>query len=418
MLTQLVCIGDGHFSRNARQVDRLKALDTIIAEGLALPKLGAWVWPGDLFHGLHTTHVQDRNELADRLVVMANAAPVIGCRGNHDPSGELRIFERLRTKWPITLDESPVVRGVVLATGQAATFFVLPWPERAGLVGEGVAHADVGEVARQSLDALFMDAAAKLERAQADGDVTFFLTHASITGAVASNGQPQVGQGIEVDASMLARLGPIFKVAGHIHKPQEIAGAIYPGSICALDFGEIHEHRFLVVDYDSPLDYIVRSVTLDTPGLWVVEGDLSREGFTWTVKKGPDGEGIDPPDSWRGQEVKVIARFHQSERGVLDMAKAGLLANFCEAKAFTLELVAQPDRQLRAPAVAAAVTLIDKAAAWGEASNVALPASFGERLQSFESADPEQVIARVRAEMDALCDTSEPVAEESEAQVA
>lgn len=420
MLTQLVCIGDSHFCRNARQPERLKALDAIIAAGLALPKLGAWLWPGDLFHGLHTTHVRDRNELADRLITMANAAPVIGCRGNHDPAEELQIFERLQTKWPITLDEAPRVRSVELATGKVATVFVLPWPDRAGLVGEGVAHGDVGAAARLALDALFMDAAAQLEAAAGRGEIPAFITHASITGAVASNGQPQVGAGIEVDASMLSRLGSILKIANHIHAGQEIAGAIYPGSICSLDWGEVHPHRYLVVDYASPSVFAVRSVVLDVAGLWLVEGELSREGFVWHVEKGPTGEPVDPPASWRGQEVRVRARYKQSEKGVLDMAKAGLLANFAEANKFELELVAVPDRSLRAPAVAAAVTTVDKVVAWAEVAGVVLPDVLRERLQGFEVAEPEQLFARVRAEMDALCDPSVPVAvaQESEAAVA
>lgn len=418
MLTQLVCIGDAHFSRNARQAVRLKALDTIITEGLALPKLGAWLWPGDLFHGLHTTHVRDRNELADRLIVMANAAPVIGCRGNHDPAEELQIFERLRTTWPITLDETPRVRSVELATGQVATVFVVPWPDRAGLVGEGVAHGDVGTVARQALDALFMDAAAQLEAARERGDVPVFLTHASISGAVASNGQPQVAQGIEIDASMLSRLGPIFKVAGHIHQPQEIAGCVYPGSITGLDFGEIHEHRYLVVDYRDARTFTVRSVTLNTPGLWIVDGTLSRDGFAWSVSKGPNGEVVAPPLSWRGQEVKVRATFKQSEKAILEMARAEIFANFTEAARFELELVAIPDRTLRAPAVAVAQTTVEKVTAWADASGVVVPETLTARLQEFETAEPEALIAGVRSAMERLCDLSESIEEESEAAVA
>src|SRR5688572_13495941 len=99
-LCRAVAIGDAHLGPNARQADRLRALDTIIDAGLALgDTLGCWLWAGDVFHAKST--IADRNELAPRLIRMANAAPVIGCRGNHDAHGDLELFSKLQATWPI-----------------------------------------------------------------------------------------------------------------------------------------------------------------------------------------------------------------------------------------------------------------------------------------------------------------------------
>src|SRR4051812_14059019 len=99
MSTSLVHIGDFHAAPGPRNADRYRALDQIIAEGLALPHLGAWLWPGDLFDA--ASNVDDRNALDIRLRAMANAAPVVIVYGNHDRKGDLDGFGNLRAKHPI-----------------------------------------------------------------------------------------------------------------------------------------------------------------------------------------------------------------------------------------------------------------------------------------------------------------------------
>lgn len=245
-----VALGDAHLGPNARQADRLRALDTIIDAGIDLGlSLGCWLWPGDLFHA--KSAIADRNELAPRLIRMANAAPVVGCRGNHDAPGDLAIFEALATQWPIAFVERPQVVTVATPTGHVLHVFALPWPEEAGLAAAGVAPGAIPAAAREALNMIFIDAGAQLAQARADGHLTAFIGHCTVVGAVASNGQPQAGLGIEIDAELLAHLGDCPKICNHIHRPQEVAGAIYVGSICRLDFGEREEKRFLVVEWQE-----------------------------------------------------------------------------------------------------------------------------------------------------------------------
>jgi DNA repair exonuclease SbcCD nuclease subunit len=52
-------------------------------------------------------------------------------------------------------------------------------------------------------------------------------------------GQPNIGHEIELDASLIARLGDVYVGLNHIHKAQSISAArTIPGSICRLDWGE------------------------------------------------------------------------------------------------------------------------------------------------------------------------------------
>jgi len=409
--TTLVHIGDTHLHPGPRQADRLKALDQIIHECAARPDLGAWLWPGDLFHQRST--IEDRNALKDRVRQMAHCAPVLICYGNHDLPGDLDIFGDLGSVYPIRVINRPDVVRLELRTGVMASVFVLPYPTEAGLVSAGVAPGEMVRTARELLDILFIDAGAKLEAARQCGDATLMIGHVNVAGSLASTGQPQIGQEIEVDGALLARLGDCYKGVSHIHKAQSVSGAHYPGSICRLDWGERDPKGYILVELEdlsaepsaSPKwGYFVQRKPVDVAPMFHVDGTLTRDGFTADPQS-------DLPLSWKGCEVRVRARFLQSEKAILELAKASILAEFAEAARFELELQAIPDGGLRAPAVAAAVTLDEKLRAWATEAGVALPEAVLEALPALQHGESEQVIAEERARMDALVTPAVPAAE-------
>lgn len=407
---QFVHVGDTHLHQNARQADRLRALDQIIAEGLALPNLAAWLWPGDLFHQRST--IDDRNALKDRVKRMADAAPVVICYGNHDLPGDLDIFGDLGAGFPIHVVSTPQVVRFQIG-GAWCSAFVLPYPTAAGLASEGVAPGDIVPRAYVALEAIFMEAAARLERARIVGDVTLMVGHVNVAGSITSSGQPNIGKEIELDGALLARLGPIYCGLNHIHKAQEIGGAYYAGSICRLDWGEVEPKSYLVAEYEwdateKTWDLVnVDTPPVNVPAMYHVEGVLSREGFSYEVKAGPNGVTLDKPESWRGCEVRVRARFQQTEKSILDFSKAHLMAEFAEAARLELELVAVPDTAMRSPAVAAARTMTEKIVAWSTETQTALPATFLDVLPLLEHGDADAVIAAEQESMTALLDMAE-----------
>jgi riboflavin biosynthesis pyrimidine reductase len=373
-MTRFVHIGDIHSGPGPRNVDRFRALDQIIREGQMLSNLGAWLVPGDLSHARQ--QIDDKNELAARLQVMASRAPVLICDGNHDLPGDLAVFAKLASRYPITVYDRPTVDTITLATGERATVFVLPYPTKAGLTALGVAHDQVVSEGAAALDAIFTDAGAQLRDARSRGELTFAIGHVNVAGALSSVGQPNIGHEIELDASQIAKLGDVYVGLNHIHKAQSIGGAHYPGSICRLDWGEIEAKGYIVVTCECVVEpsiataglwrYTIARPPIDVAPMYHVEGELTRDGFAWQATKGPGGEAVDKPASWRGCEVRVRYRFKQSERSVL--SDAVVMAEFAEAARLDIEPIAVPDRALRSPAVAAARTLDEKLRAWATAN--------------------------------------------------
>lgn len=402
MLTQLVHIGDFHAHPDARNAARYAALDQIIAEGRQLPNLGAWLWPGDLFHARST--IEDRNAIAERLIAMGSVAPVVICYGNHDLPGDLDVFAKLKTARPIAVVSVPQCLSVRLATGDMATIFVLPYPTKAGLTAMGIAKPDVLDAAADALEAIFRIAAAGLQEARDRGDLTLMIGHVNVGGSITSVGQPNIGREIEISGRHLDLLGPIYKGLNHIHKAQDIAGADYPGSVCRLNWGEVEEKGYIVVTLDKPCQdvpdgYRVERCPIDVAPMFHVEGVLTRDAFTWQVTAGPGGEVLAAPASWKGCEVRVRFRFNQSEKGTL--AEARVYAEFAEAARLEVEPIAVPDRALRAPEVAQAKTLADKVEAWATVSAVTLNDGVLEKLALLEHSDTLTVLKDVQASIDA-----------------
>lgn len=383
-----VHIGDAHLAPGPRNADRRRAIDQIIAECVGLPGLAAWLWPGDLFHGPRTTDVQDRNWLDTRLQQMAAVAPVVICYGNHDPAGDLDGFARLNGTHPIYVIDRPHVLRLRTATGVMASIFVLPYPTTAGL-----ASGDVVDVGSDALEAIFRPAGEQLAAARATGDITLTIGHVNKAGSASSSGQPQIGREIEIDDSHLALLGDGYVGLNHIHKPQQF----YAGSICRMDFGEIEAKRYLLVTYGprpalhgdfQGWGHTADSMPLDVAPMFHVEGELTPDGFDWRVI-GHGGQPEASPDSWDGCDVRVRYRFPVSLRSVVneDMARAP----FSGARRLQLEPVAVPDRDVRAPQVAAQRTLAGKVTAYLETDGRVASAGLLAKLVTLEQRDEDAI---------------------------
>lgn len=391
-MTTFVHIGDFHASAGPRNADRYQALDQILDECQDLEHLGAFLWPGDVFDGLSS--IDDRNAIDARLRRMACQAPVLIVEGNHDKPGDLRGFANLSGAWPIiVVDRQPALVRVELPTLQTATIWAVPYPHKGPLVGAGVAHGDLVKTANDLFEPIFMKAAADLDDARRRGHLTLMVFHANIAGAVTSAaGQPNIGRELELTQSHLDRLGRIYKGGNHIHKPQEIAGAWFAGSVARKDYGEIEEKRYLLVGVDGDSSYAVTSKPIAIPPMYHVTGRLDRHGFS-AYSEDPDVQRRVAENDWAGCDVRVRYDYPGTERAVLD--EAALRARFASALRLKVEGVVIPDRELRAPAVATAKTLTEKLAAMRE--DRALPASIANKVDALEQRDRDAILADVRA---------------------
>lgn len=418
-MMRLVGIGDSHFGPGPRNVERYASLDQIIAWGTARP-IGAWLHAGDLNHAKMT--IEDRNELVPRFQRMADHAPVCMVVGNHDVDGDCRVFSKLQAKFPIVVIETPGVHRIELATGGHASVFGVPYVHRGGLVAAGVDHAQLAQVARQILDPIFLTGANQLETAAAAGDLPVFLAHLAVGGALMSTGQPSIGREIEIDPALLARLGPVPKVLGHIHRHQQIYDAWYLGSIAKNDFGENEDKVFGVLDFESPTVWSIHFERLTVPEQLLIEGRLTRDGFQFdhddwmcrscvgtgdgVVEVADDGVAPCRPcngsgrRSWDGAYVKVSYRYNHSERDVLDVAL--VRSQFAGCRDLKLDPIAEMEHSVRSPEIAAAVTLLAKGEAYCAHRGVAFTDGLGAKIDALQQQSSEEILAALRTRIDGM----------------
>lgn len=445
-------LGDLHLHPGARNEERRAAVDQIIDESRSVD-VAAWLWPGDLFDSRST--IDDRNWLASRLQQMAGIAPVVICDGNHDLPGDLQVFSKLAAAHPIYVISAPSVLRLRLATGAFASLAVLPYPTRAGLLAAGTPSPSVTDAAREALEAIFRGFADQLEMARAKGDITAFIGHVNVAGSITSVGQPNVGKEIEIDSALLDMLGPIYKGLNHIHKGQRIGGAWYPGSVAPQNYGEIERKAYLRIEIadDAELMPMVSVRELRSAPMWHIEGDLTRDGFDYQATAGPGGGvqefpvrtcdecggagSIEVADGcvpctwcgghdceagqgalvdWTGCDIRVRYRMKRSERSVLN--EKLVADSFPGALRVQLDPIIDGDRDVRAPEVAAAVTLADKLSALLATGGQTVSDGLREKQVILERQPAEMVLTEVHqfiAKLEAVMaqQTSAPALEEA-----
>jgi len=387
-LVQVACIGDTHLqSTHWRNADRLRAFADAIDAASKLPRLAAIVHMGDVFHTTSTP--EDRLAVADLVQRAADLAPFLEVEGNHGRQKDTNIYARLKSKHEIRVVTSPEI----LRLG-GVTFAVLPYPSKAAMVAAGATRESQVQIAHDAFDLMAMVDAASWE---GDRGPRMVVGHLTIRGAVTSVGQPLVAVELEMDPLTLARYGDVPKVFGHIHKHQVVGDAVYVGSSCRMDWGETERKGWLLVEFRNERDakpwrHSWTFKELAIPSMYHVQGTLSRDAFDWQVRKGPDGPTDEPPTArhiralkpthtelvgdllsiacdvvdseevvdWTGCDVRVRAKYPQSERAVIGDARERIANMFPGARHLEIELSAVPDRQLRAPEVAAATTVEEK----------------------------------------------------------
>lgn len=393
---RVLAIGDAHLRvSDSRHTTRLRALAQILDHAHQVqPSL--IVWPGDLYD--RESGIPERTWMREYLQALSAVAPVLCVRGNHDAHGDGDIFAHVRANGPIYWVTAPGVSVVHTADGPLAVG-CLPYPEKAGLVAADVPASEMGPAIHRALDALFLSMGTALAD-HATRIPTLFAGHVTVGGSELSVGQVLLGHDLSIDATHLSRLPAATAVVlNHIHKPQTLHGAHYVGSVCACNFGEVEPKRFLVLEHDGA-GWQVASVPLDVPRLYHVDADASRDGFTWRVRKGPEGPTDEAPATWQGTEVRVRYRFPSADAGLLELTRAEILATFKGADRVELEPVATAEREVRAPQVMAAQSLAEKVAAWAEVAGIETSAGVLDKLALIEMADAETVIAGLQASLE------------------
>jgi DNA repair exonuclease SbcCD nuclease subunit len=185
--------------------------------------------------------IKERNFWVDRLVEMADHAPVILVAGNHgaELEGDLYVFCRAKGKHPIYLCTVPEF----IELGDAAVA-VFPYPRKAVMTGN---EHSLGETFARHLDEF------NRRFEQRPGCYKLFFGHFGVAGARVSSGQPLVGRCAEYPLDPLRSLKAQYVGLSHVHLRQQLAPRVwYAGSLSRCDYSEVEDKGYNLVTLNAP----------------------------------------------------------------------------------------------------------------------------------------------------------------------
>ena len=260
----ILATGDHHFALGARWAECLRIHDWI-AEQIEDLRPNLVVSTGDVFE--RASIPEERAAVKAWALRVAEVAPLLVVRGNHDRAGDLTsLLTRLRTPHPVVVEEAA---GVHHLGGVSVAAFA--WPSRASIaaaLGVPAGPESVAEGGRAELRRVFGGLG---ERLSTSSSPRLLVGHAHVTGAtVRDEGQPlPFGESVAVGLEDLALAGADATVLGHIHLAQrwDFGGnpVAYTGSPFRNSFGEDDPKSVLAIRFDGRFASLERLPTPATP---------------------------------------------------------------------------------------------------------------------------------------------------------
>jgi DNA repair exonuclease SbcCD nuclease subunit len=194
--------GDFHLDEDRYFADTAQCLEWLVADAIQA-SVDLFVINGDLT--TYKATIKERNFWVDRLVEMADHAPVILVAGNHgaELEGDLYVFGRAKGKHPIYLCTEPQF----IEVGEAAVA-VFPYPRKAVMADN---QHSLGEAFARQLDEFNQ----RFE--QRPRCYKLFFGHFGVAGAKVSSGQPLVGRCAEYPLDLLRSLKAQYVGLSHVH---------------------------------------------------------------------------------------------------------------------------------------------------------------------------------------------------------
>ena len=347
---RLLASGDNHFAEHLRFEECISVHAWMVAQAREV-KADLFLDAGDIFDGASSP--AERQAVADWVTAMAEVCPVVFAKGNHDRPLDAALMRRLKTRYPVIVEEAC---GVYHVAGAAIA--VMAWPERAHLLAALGDAATVDTGLRELLQAALLGLGAQLER---HNGPRILLGHFMVDGSVSSTGQPLLGMPINVGLGDLSLARAHLTVMGHIHKAQswelETGPAMYTGSPFRTDFGQLEPKTVLFAEFDG--QRLLRTEELETPCTPMVH--VTAEWCAGDFAS-------DCPADVRGAEIRyrysVPAQQRDAARAKAAEWRERLLVH--GAKDVKVEEVVIAERRARAPEVAKAVSVQQKLSAHWE----------------------------------------------------
>lgn len=367
-MTKIAIISDSHFDTSSRWEECLRIhrwiADDILKRGVDLVLHG-----GDVFE--RKSNPEERNAVAFWLREIAQHCAVVMVKGNHDSLGDLAIFSKLKTKYPIIVEEGQGIHQILTNTGVSVAVACLAWPRKANLLAAlgDVSPEKAEETAGHALRDVLRGMGAQM-RGLAGPKI--LLMHAMVRGSKVSSGQPLVGCDMEIGIEDLGLADADFYALGHIHCPNEwewnSAPIVYPGSPRRTAYGEMEEKGYILAEFKQVFDKAEERMDkgLDP---WEVSWERIPTPCTpmvlmdWTWKDGdfPGAEG-DTPIQPAGCDIRFRYSVTSDQRDAAKAEVQRVAQSLRDRGAFAVKVeeVVIPQTRARTPEIATATTLSDK----------------------------------------------------------
>lgn len=351
-MTRLAIISDQHFDVHSRW-DEHRRLMAWVVEDLRAKRPDAILLGGDIYE--RAPCPEEVRAACEWLIALADIAPVVGVRGNHDPFDSTVPFNHLMARHPITFYEQPAVH--VSRWGSIAC---LPWPSRAQLLTatRGMTRDQANQAASVAFEQLLRGLGQQMNDYPGH---RVFLGHVQLCGATVSTGQPMApGADFELGLADLGILGAHAYLLGHIHRGSmgeaEIDGApcFYPGSPRRTAFGELEAKGYGLVDLDADRPTVTTFVETPCRPMHLVEDEWTDEGWL----SGPCIE----EHHFRGAEVRLRYHVNADQRDAARAAVDKYLQDFTSWGVVDVKVEerVRAVTKARAPEITRAKTLLEK----------------------------------------------------------
>jgi exonuclease SbcD len=255
-VARILHISDWHVGAALYRCDRSADHDAVLGATVALAeehRPDLVLHTGDVFDALMPGHRAMRQGV-DALQRLGAIAPVVVVAGNHDHPRLFEVFERLvgpaSAVTFVPRVRRPSDGGIIdreTAAGERLRIAPVPFIHQNRFVdwfGDDTRiHATYADKLRAINRALHE---ALVDGYDPSSDVLLYAAHLHIAGAVLGGSERRVHVTQEYAAGPDALPAVSYAALGHIHKPQDVTGAVtaaYAGSPLALDFGERDEQK-------------------------------------------------------------------------------------------------------------------------------------------------------------------------------
>lgn len=368
---RLAHLSDTHVQDGNRLDELAQVLDAFIEE-CRRARVDLVVHSGDVFH--KKNNATEENVFADFVRRVAEIAPMVIVKGNHDSARDLEIFGKLETSKPVLVFERP---GTIEIAG--AGILATPWFDKAHLVATLAADIDQQQTNQLAIEAakrLLITLSAQATAFKSRGLVPIHVAHILAAGSQTSTGQTLIGTTVELAIGDLLDVCAAYTALGHVHLTQVWGeGRIaYAGSPIRQNFGEPEPKGFRLVEIENES---LRNDFVELPARKI---ELFEADLTDLTNSEATASLLQIPEHISGSMVRLRYRVRPQDMPFVDEAAIERALRAAGAHDVKIEAVVVQENRLRSELITVARTTIEKIEAYWEAKGINLDETTRARL--------------------------------------